>query len=115
MQNSYPSLTRAIIYAGVALFSFFAASDYGPRPPAWVRFVPMTVFYHPCVSGTRAVLRAIGGAHWKPLNCTEPLSADAHAQYWHADDRDLADAQWERVRSKSDVTNGYYSDGFIEG
>lgn len=43
MQNSYPSLTRAIIYAGVALFSFFAASDYGPRPPAWVRFVLMGV------------------------------------------------------------------------
>lgn len=42
MQNpAYPSLTKAIVFAGVALFSFFAASDYGPKPPAWVRFVLM--------------------------------------------------------------------------
>lgn len=41
MQNStYPSLTRAIIFSGIALFSFFFASDYNPRPPAlWVRFI----------------------------------------------------------------------------
>lgn len=43
MQNaSYPSLTRAIIFSGIALFSFFCASDYNPRPPAlWVRFFLM--------------------------------------------------------------------------
>lgn len=43
MSNSpvYPSLTRAIVFAGIALFSFFAASDYGPKPPAWMRFILM--------------------------------------------------------------------------
>lgn len=43
MQNQpFPSLTRAIIFSGVALFSFFCASDYNPKPPAaWIRFVLM--------------------------------------------------------------------------
>lgn len=41
MQNQpFPSLTRAIIFSGIALFSFFCASDYNPKPPAiWLRFV----------------------------------------------------------------------------
>lgn len=40
MQNSYPSLTRAIVFATLALVAFFGASDYNPRPPAlWMRLV----------------------------------------------------------------------------
>lgn len=42
MSHNYPSLTRAIVLAGIALFSFFAASEYNPKPPAlWVRLFLM--------------------------------------------------------------------------
>lgn len=36
--NNPPSLYRAIVLSAVALFSFFGASEYNPRPaPVWVR------------------------------------------------------------------------------
>lgn len=38
--SNQPSLTRAIVLCGVALFSFFIASDYNPKPlPQWFRLV----------------------------------------------------------------------------
>lgn len=44
MQNpAYPSLTRALVLSVLAVTSFFIASDWGPKPPAWVRLILMGV------------------------------------------------------------------------
>ena len=38
-----PSLKTAVLYAIISAASFIIASDYGPKPPIWVRFILVAI------------------------------------------------------------------------